>query len=66
MKICYDEKGNAIYLRLFKNNIVDSQEVEKGIVPDFNDKNQVVGIEILGVNERIPVEQLKPFQFEIA
>ena len=45
MKIQFDEKADAVYLRLDDSSIVESEEVHPGIVLDFNGANQVVGIE---------------------
>ena len=66
MKVHFDEQADAIYFRLDESAIIESEEVKPGIVLDFNDKNEVVGIEILRVKERIPTAQLKQLQFEVA
>ncbi len=65
MKVHFDEKADAIYFRLDDSRIVESQEVQPGIVLDFNEKNQVVGVEILQVKSRVPLANLKQMQFEI-
>ncbi len=66
MKMQYDEKADALYLRLDDSKIVDSQEVQPGIVLDFDANNQVVGIEVLRLKERVPSANLKQIQFEVA
>ncbi|HJU04042.1 MAG TPA: DUF2283 domain-containing protein [Nitrospiraceae bacterium] len=66
MKVHFDEKADALYLRLDDSKIFESQEVQPGIVLDFNEHNQVVGIEILGVKNRVPLANLKQMQFEVA
>jgi uncharacterized protein YuzE len=66
MKVHFDEKADAVYLRLDDSPIVDSEEVHPGIVLDFNGANQVVGIEILKVKDRVPVANLKQIQFGVA
>lgn len=66
MKVHFDEKADALYLRLDDSKIIESQEVQPGIVLDFNEHNQVVGIEILGVKSRVPLANLKQMQFEVA
>lgn len=66
MKMHYDEKADALYLRLDDSKIVDSKEIQPGIVLDFNAENQVVGIEVLGVKERVPSANLKELQFDVA
>lgn len=66
MKVHFDEKADALYLRLDDSKIVESEEVQPGIVLDFNEHNQVVGVEILRVKERVPLANLRQMQFEVA
>jgi uncharacterized protein YuzE len=66
MKLHFDENADALYMRLDDSEIVDSQEVQPGVVLDFNEDNQVVGIEILRVKERIPLANLKELEFKVA
>ncbi len=54
MKIHFDEKADALYLRLDDAPVIESQEVSAGIVLDFDDRRQVVGIEVLDVRKRFP------------
>lgn len=66
MKIKIDEQADALYLRLDDSKIIESEEVSPGIVLDFNEQNQVVGVEILGLSRRVPKATLKQFQFDAA
>jgi uncharacterized protein YuzE len=66
MRLRFDEKADALYLRLDDSKIVESEEVQPGIVLDFNEHNQVVGVEILRVKERVPLANLRQMQFEVA
>lgn len=66
MRVHFDEEADAIYLRLDDSPITESEEVHPGIVLDFNAANQVVGIEILKVKGRVPLESLKQIHFGIA
>ena len=66
MRVHFDEKADALYLRLDDSKVMDSEEVRPGVVLDFNDQNQVVGIEIRKVKERVPLANLRQMQFEIA
>ena len=59
MRIRYDEKVDALYLRLDDSKVVESEEVKPGIVLDFNAKKQVVGIEVLDLKRRVPKADLK-------
>lgn len=66
MRMQYDEKVDALYLRLDDSEIVDSEEVKPGIILDFNAENQVVGIEVLDLKRRVPNADLKQLKFDIA
>jgi uncharacterized protein YuzE len=66
MKIHFDEKADALYLRLDDAPVTDSQEVSAGIVLDFNDRSQVVGIEVLDVKKRFPNADPKTIRLEMA
>lgn len=66
MKMQYDEKTDALYLRLDDSPIIESEEVQPGIVLDFNEREQVVGVEILRVKERVPSADLRHLEFKVA
>ena len=66
MKVHFDEKADAVYLKLTDSNIIESEEVSPGIILDFDENNQVVGIEMLQVQSRAPLANLKQLQFEVA
>ncbi len=66
MKVHFDEEADAIYLRLDESKVVESEEVKPGVILDFNEQNQVVGVEILRVKGRVPLANLKQMQFEVA
>jgi uncharacterized protein YuzE len=66
MKMHYDENSDALYLRLDDSEIVGSQEVQPGIVLDFDGRNEVVGVEILRVRKRVPSADLKHLDFKVA
>ena len=62
MKLKIDREADALYLRLDDSPIVESEEVSPGVVLDFNQQNQVVGIEMLELSKRAP--QLNPQSLE--
>ncbi len=66
MKLHFDPEADALYLRLDDSSIVESEEVRPGIVLDFNGDDQVVGVEILNVKDRVPAANLRQIQFEVA
>jgi uncharacterized protein YuzE len=66
MKLKVDRKADALYLRLDDSPIVESEEVSPGVVLDFNQQNQVVGIEMLNLSKRAPKLDLSQLQYQTA
>jgi len=66
MRVRFDEKADALYLRLDDSEIVESDEVQPGVVLDFDARNQVVGVEIRGLSGRVPLASLRQIHFEVA
>jgi uncharacterized protein YuzE len=52
MKIEYDPKADAMYIRLMAGTVVESDEVRPGVVFDFDSAGRVLGIEMLDVSQR--------------
>ena len=66
MRLKVDSEADALYFRLDESTIVESEEVAPGVVLDFNQQNQVVGVEILHLSKRAPALNLKELQFQTA
>jgi uncharacterized protein YuzE len=66
MKLKVDRENDALYFRLDESSIVESEEVQPGVILDLNADGHVVGIEILNLSTRIAAEQLTVLQFETA
>ena len=64
MKLKLDEETDTLYLRLDELAIVESEEVQPGVVLDFNSDNRVVGIEMLNISKRVERAKLLDFHFE--
>ena len=64
MKLRVDKEADALYLRLDESPIVDSEEVSPGVVLDYNDSNEVVGVEMLYPSKRSSRLDLSAVQFE--
>ena len=52
MKIEYDPKADAMYIRLLAGTVVESDEVRPGVVFDLDVAGRVLGIEMLDVSQR--------------
>jgi len=64
MRLKVSTPDDALYFRLDEAAIVESEEVQPGIVLDYNAEGKVVGIEILGLSDRVAPERLRVLQFE--
>ena len=64
MKLRVDKEADALYLRLDESTIVESEEVSPGVVLDYNESNEVVGVEMLYLSQRSPELDLTAVQFE--
>lgn len=64
MKLHVDRDADALYLRLDESVIVESQEVSPGVVLDYNESNEVVGVEMLHLSRRSPELKLSALEFE--
>jgi len=54
MKVRIDKEAGAVYIRLSDAPIKDSEEIKQGIILDYDDDNNLVGIEILHISRRVP------------
>ena len=64
MKLKVDKSADALYLRLDESEIVESEEVSPGVVLDYNNANEVVGVELLRLSERAADLNLSTIQIE--
>ena len=65
MKLNVDKEADALYLRLDDSPIVESEEVSPGVVLDYNESNEVVGVEMLHLSKRSSRLNLSALQFEM-
>ncbi|GAB4433156.1 MAG: hypothetical protein Kow0031_14700 [Anaerolineae bacterium] len=64
MRLKIDKTNDALYLRLNETEIIESEEVQPGVILDFDQNGRVVGIEILALSTRTEPEKLGIFQLE--
>ena len=50
MKLVVDREEGALHLQLCESKILESEEVAPGVILDYNDKKEIVGIEVLFLN----------------
>lgn len=54
MNVRFDQDADALYIQLGDSRIIESEELQPGVILDFDDHGHVVGIEILYVSRNIP------------
>lgn len=64
MELKPDQKNDALYFLLDESAVVELEEIKPGVILDYDANDNVVGIEILGLSRRVPLEILKSLQFE--
>ena len=64
MRLKIDRESDALYLRLDESKIVESEEVTPGVVLDFNEHEEVVGVEILRLSKRISLGDISKVSLE--
>ena len=65
MKLHVDKNADALYLRLDDSTIADSEEVSPGVVLDYNESNEVVGVEMRYLSKRSSRLKLSALEFEM-
>ncbi len=64
MRLKIDEDADALHLQLVDVPVEESEEVAPGVIVDYDESNQVVGIELLYLSKRPKPINLSDFQFE--
>jgi len=64
MKLKVDQEADALYLSLSEAPATESEEVAPGIIVDYNDQGQAVGIEMLHLSKRVVGADLQRLLFE--
>jgi uncharacterized protein YuzE len=53
MKVKYDREQDILYVSFSDEAIYESNEDKKGIILDYTNKGQIVGIEILNASKQV-------------
>ncbi|MEM2882206.1 MAG: DUF2283 domain-containing protein [Candidatus Bathyarchaeia archaeon] len=51
-RISYDHGSDALYVRVREGRVAESDEVDDGIIVDYDEEGNIAGIEVLGFSER--------------
>ena len=58
MKIEYSKEADAIYVYFKEEFVAKSKEIEDGVVIDFDENGQFIGIEVLDVSQRFSLSDI--------
>jgi len=64
MKLKVDREADALYLTLRDGPASDTEEVAPGIIVDYDEQGQAVGIEMLHLSSRAPGADVQRLLFE--
>lgn len=62
MRFHYDKKEDAVYFRFQEDPYQESEEVDEGVIFDYNKEGKIIGIEILEASKKLPDKLKKEFQ----
>lgn len=59
MKLEYDPAADSLYVRLNDQTIIESEQIKPGIILDYDEAGNVVGIEVLSASkhDNAPLKQ---------
>jgi len=66
MRIRVDRENDVLYFRLDESRIVESEEIQPGVILDYDENDKVVGVEFLSISSRASVDELTSIQFQTA
>jgi len=64
MRLKVDRENDVLYFRWDDSPVVESEEVQPGVILDFNEEGHAIGVEILALSSRTTPQQLRVLQFE--
>lgn len=64
MKLSIDETADALYLQLVNKDVLESAEIAPGIVVDYDENGEIIGVEVLHLTKRLHPVDLMDFQFQ--
>ncbi|MFO7992024.1 MAG: DUF2283 domain-containing protein [Thermoplasmata archaeon] len=65
MKLTVDLESDSLYFIICDTDIVESEEVAPGVILDYDEKGDVVALEILDIKEKYTVEDISTVEVEI-
>jgi len=64
MKVCYDKKVDALYIKLGNKSPDCVVEISEGVNLDTTSDGKIVGIEILNASKKMDINTILSYQLE--
>ena len=64
MKVCYDKKVDALYIKLGNKSPDGVVEISEGVNVDTTSDGKIVGIEILNASKKMDINTILSYQLE--
>ena len=64
LRLHVDKEADALYQRLDDSKIIESGEVAPGVILNYNERDEVVGVEMLYLSKRRPKLKTTALKFE--
>lgn len=58
MEISFDKEADAVYIEFRKGEFAKNKKIDDFTIIDLDSKGNILGIELLDVSKRIPIESL--------
>ena len=65
MRINFDKKADALYIRFSEEKYFESGELRERVILDLDKSGKVIGLEILDVSKNLPKEAMNKISFEL-
>ncbi len=62
MKVIYDQVADTLTIILTENPVVESDEDKPGVILDYDDKGNLVSLEILDASRRVTIPSKIEYQ----
>ena len=63
MKVSYDKKADAAFIRFSSKRPVGGIEIKEGVILHVTDKDKIVALEMLDASQHVPLKNL--FKLEV-
>lgn len=65
MKVYYDDKVDALYIKLGNQKADGVIEISEGVNLDTTSEDKIIGIEILDASKKIDIETILSYKLEL-